>query len=221
MSDAAPTPPFPPGSEVFVRFASVESEGFRQYLAEGGFRSGLVRWYGARFIFGTILDCQKSDGAGLVTRATFTGRSRLGRDGGTVWEFLPIEPVDIPRSALASPRADSPAGFDRAPTRYMAKGRETVDRMRDAAHALADSLYDGVPGARAEDADQLARMMFIYACETHALKYEDRLGRKDGVDPARDQDCARWWRTMAAHVWGDGPDPRAGRPDFVPYARPS
>jgi hypothetical protein len=114
---------------------------------------------------------------------------------------------------------DSATGFDRAPDRYSAKGRETVDRMRDEAHSAAIELLNEI-GAEPDldiPVEAIARLMFAYACRTHELKYEDREGLKD--DPEQERKKAKWWRQMAAHVRGEGPDPRHERPGFVPYVR--
>ena len=109
-------------------------------------------------------------------------------------------------------------GLDRAPDRYMGHGRETVDRMRDTAYVAARWLADYDCDLR--DTDALADALFAFACETHALKYEDRCGRKG--DPAVDAAKATFWRGMAAHVRNPEvyPDPRSGRPGFTPYVRP-
>lgn len=108
-------------------------------------------------------------------------------------------------------------GFERAPFRYVAHGRETIDRQRDEAYVRACAfLCDDDPRVAA-----LADEMFAYLCDATALKYEDRRGRKDNVNPARDAEAARWYREMATHVRGEGPDPRHHRPGFIPYARPS
>ena len=98
---------------------------------------------------------------------------------------------------LAAIANDSPAGFDRQPDRCTgADGRETIDAIRD----------------------ELGDEGFRAFCVGNALKYEARAGRKG--DSVGDADKARWYRRMAAHVRGYGPDPRAGRPDFAPYCRP-
>ena len=110
---------------------------------------------------------------------------------------------------------DTPTGLDRAPDRYSSKGRETIDRMRDAAYPLAEQFL-GKPG---KEADALADAMFAYHCNVTALKYEDRLGLKDA--PEQDAKKAYFYRTMASHVLSCGllPDPRHERPGFVPYKR--
>lgn len=102
---------------------------------------------------------------------------------------------------------DSPTGHDRAPDRYMATGRETIDRQRDAAGALFEEAI--AAGLDAGDA------AFYVHCELCAMKYEDRTGRKDPDDASK----AGWYLKMAAHLLGSGEDPRAGRPGFTPYTR--
>jgi hypothetical protein len=115
-----------------------------------------------------------------------------------------------------APAADTPDGFDRAPARYTATGRETIDRMRDLAHERAAGWYQNAPRALVE---HLADVLFAYHCDATALKYEDRTGLKD--DAEQDRKKARFYRQMAAHARGEGPDPRSERPGFVPYARPT
>ncbi len=91
--------------------------------------------------------------------------------------------------------SDSVAGFDRAPDRYSARGRETIDRIRD---TLGD---EG----------------FMAFCVGNAMKYEDRAGLKG--DAETDREKARWYRQMADPVIGAAVDPRSERPDFQPYRR--
>lgn len=106
---------------------------------------------------------------------------------------------------------DTAHGFDRAPHRYSAHGRETIDRMRDVAGELFERamLHGLEPGDAA----------FYVHCVLTAMKYEDRAGRKGDAKP--DHDKAIWYRRMANHLLGVGPDPRASRPDFQPYTRPT
>lgn len=109
---------------------------------------------------------------------------------------------------------DSATGFDRAPDRYMATGRETIDRERDQAHDVAEAFLG--PGATPDEVVHLANTLFSYHCDTVALKYLDRKGKKG--PPEIDLEKARWYSQMAAHVRGEGvEDPRSGRPGFVPY----
>ena len=91
--------------------------------------------------------------------------------------------------------SDSNTGFDRAPDRYSAAGRETIDRIRD----------------------RLGDAGFVSFCLGSAMKYEDRAGMKG--DAATDRAKARWYRGMAEHVASGSPDPRSGRPVFVAYRR--
>lgn len=86
-------------------------------------------------------------------------------------------------------------GFRAAPARYVQQDRETIDRIRD---AMTDAG-------------------FVAFCLGTAMRYEDRGGAKG--DPDGDAEKARWYRQMIRHVSGDGPDPRADRPGFVPYRR--
>lgn len=91
-------------------------------------------------------------------------------------------------------------GFDRAPDRYTAKGRETVDKMRDECRALGREK--GVDGD----------LLFAAACLTHHMKYLDRVKNPD-TDPEK----AEWWLRMYFHVLKGEPDPRSQRPGFEPY----
>ena len=108
--------------------------------------------------------------------------------------------------------ADSTTGFDRAPDRYTALGRETIDRQRDFAHEAARTVG-------AEDVNELADMLFAYHCWAQVMKYEDRAGLKG--DPTADRAKAEFYKAMFAHVLKGSPDPRSGRPDFTPYQRPT
>ena len=119
-------------------------------------------------------------------------------------------------SMLQETYHDSATGFDRAPDRYMTTGRETIDRERDQAHDVAEA-YLG-PGATPDEVVRLANTLFSYHCDTVALKYLDRKGKKG--PPEIDLEKARWYLQMAAHVRGEGmEDPRSRRPEFVPYVR--
>jgi len=88
-------------------------------------------------------------------------------------------------------------GFNAAPDRYTGEGRETCDRMRD---------FLGDEG-------------FAAACASNVIKYTDRRGRKG--DAHGDMEKAWWWCRMYLHVQGEADDPRAGRPRFAGYSRPS
>lgn len=121
------------------------------------------------------------------------------------------------RAPSARP-ADDATGFERAPDRYTAGGteRETIDEMRDLAWNVAERLWLSEVGDVATLA--IADALFAFHCDATALKYERRKGRKGAAD--EDAAKARWYRAMAAHARGEGPDPRVGRPDFKPYQRP-
>ena len=95
-------------------------------------------------------------------------------------------------------------GTATAPDRYMAQGRETIDRIRD----------------------RLGDEGFIFFCRGNAMKYMDRAGLKDSATKERDLRCALWYRQMARHVrltseWGldNVKDPRHERSGFEPYCR--
>lgn len=109
---------------------------------------------------------------------------------GISWDYAPegwgIEPA----------RGDDPVGFQNAPMRYTAKGRETIDRIRD----------------------ELGEVGFVAFCIGNAMKYEDRAGLKG--DAESDLLKARWYRAMALHVTTGSADPRSGRPGFEGYRRP-
>lgn len=129
----------------------------------------------------------------------------LRSDPGAQWEIRQFADAvgqiiarEFPRTwALFSQCRDSAIGDDRAPDRYSAKGRETIDRIRD---ELGD---DG----------------FVALCLGNAMKYEDRAGLKGSAD--EDRKKAAWYRQMAAHVRGEADDPRVYRAGFAPYVRPT
>ena len=102
------SPPFAPGTEVFVRFCAAGSDLFRNYILEGGFPPALTRFYVADSIHSTQAACERDYTSGfLVTRATLTGESRVSPEGSLVWEFHPVEFTDYPLSALAAYRGGS------------------------------------------------------------------------------------------------------------------
>lgn len=78
-------------------------------------------------------------------------------------------------------------GFDAAPNRYMATGREAIDVIRE----------------------ELGDHGFIAFCIGNARKYELRAGHKGPAEI--DLEKARWYREMASHVQVGSPDPRAYR----------
>lgn len=93
-----------------------------------------------------------------------------------------------------------------APTRYYdpVGGRETIDHIRD--------VFRETYG---EEGDR----MFAAGCLFQVLRYEARIGKKEGQTPERDLEAARWYQQMLHHVEdGITPDPRTVRGDsFVPY----
>ena len=56
--------------------------------------------------------------------------------------------------------------------------------------------------------DDVAFAAFCIGC---AVKYEQRAGLKPGSPAEQDQKKAAWYRQMAAHALGNGPDPRTYR----------
>ena len=124
---------------------------------------------------------------------------------------------------------DSVDGFDRAPDRYSRQARETIDRIRDEAHAWAEhpDLCNNVSRANPQ---ALADLLFAFWCHGNALKYADRRGAKG--DAESDANKEHFYRMMAQHVLqgqvpsmrdspGRTPDPRSERPGFKPYVRQS
>lgn len=113
--------------------------------------------------------------------------------------------------------SDSVDGFDRAPDRYSSQGRETVDRMRDLCreNAFKLSVKLGLVPCDHTLIDRIGDFIFSTACETHAMKYSDRLGLKDSIDV--DSQKMKWWTKMAHHASGLDDDPRSNRPGFKPY----
>lgn len=143
---------------------------------------------------------------------------RLAPAGG-----LGPDTFDYCADAPSGTQVDDATGFNVAPVRYSAHGRETVDRMRDMAHAYADGVLaaraTGVSTFDVTDPDALANLLFAYACHTHAMKYRDRAGLKG--DATQDFSKADWWDQMAEHIEHGTLDPRASRAAFRPYVRPS
>lgn len=93
---------------------------------------------------------------------------------------------------------DTPTGFDRTPDRY-AHARETIDEMRDLAHAVG-----------------LGDEGFALHCLATSLKYWRRTGLKGDAD--EDRAKQRWYEQMAHHaLTPSAPDPRCQRPDYAPY----
>lgn len=100
-------------------------------------------------------------------------------------------------------------GFDSIPARYATEGgREVVDIMRDMCHDFAKEVMG----------KDLGDQIFSLVAATHALKYELRGGKKG--DREGDAEKHRWWSQMRDHAASGLPDPRSGRPGFIPYAPP-
>lgn len=108
------------------------------------------------------------------------------------------------------------------PARYAGQARETIDRQRDMFRsAFIRRAMDEAPHTTMADAIRDADFAFATYCRATALKYEDRMGRKDAAPQERGK--RDWYRQMANHVMLPDivPDPRSERPDFEPYAPPS
>jgi len=100
-------------------------------------------------------------------------------------------------------------GFDSIPARYATEGgREVVDIMRDMCHDFAKEIAE----------EDLGDKIFSLVAATHALKYELREGKKG--DREGDAEKHRWWSQMRDHAASGLPDPRSGRPGFIPYTPP-
>jgi hypothetical protein len=78
-------------------------------------------------------------------------------------------------------------GFDAAPSRYTATGREAIDIIRE----------------------ELGDAGCLAFCIGNARKYELRAGHKGPAE--NDREKARWYRAFAAFLRGEGPDPRSYR----------
>lgn len=103
--------------------------------------------------------------------------------------------------------ADAELGFDKAPVRY-SEGRETVDRMRDWCRWKMEQA--GHP--------ELGDLAFQLACDTHAMKYFHRQGKKgSNAEATADDKKGNWWQRMSDHVVGKAADPRSARKDFKAY----
>ena len=100
-------------------------------------------------------------------------------------------------------------GFDSIPARYATEGsREVVDIMRDMCHDFAKEVMG----------KDLGDQIFSLVAATHALKYELRSGKKGDLEG--DAEKHRWWSQMKDHAASGLPDPRSGRPSFIPYTPP-
>lgn len=85
-------------------------------------------------------------------------------------------------------------GFEAAPSRYMATGREAIDVIRE---ELGDERFAGF-------------------CRGTARKYRLRAGHKAGAPEGNDLEKARWYEMMADHVESGTPDPRTLREAGTP-----
>lgn len=129
---------------------------------------------------------------------------RLTDRGGTIEEAMDALDRQIRAAGhrFAEELDADETGFERAPDRYMAGGRETIDQVRDLAQWLA-----GPKGDR----------LFAAFCFFTAFIYCARAGRKG---PARkDLDKARWFLQMVGHVLLQTADPRASRPTYQLYVQ--
>ena len=128
--------------------------------------------------------------------------------------------------------ADTPVGDDRAPDRYMASGRETIDEVRDVCRYLA-RLWLGYRYSENDAQDKLGDSLFALHCLLTAYIYRSRAGRKGPAE----QDHAKtdWYVQMTLHTLSthmdeeghrlssagrDYSDPRAKRPGFQLYGSP-
>lgn len=148
------------------------------------------------------------------------------------------------RERAAGRRADDATGFNVAPVRYSAQGRETIDQLRDAAPALfAEDVRGGLRAllvrlsalSRAETRDLSAEeVVDLFMEEERVLevlgdaafstysaltsrKYLSRQGLKGPAE--EDLSKAQWYAEMREAVARGGPDPRRYRPGFSAYIR--
>lgn len=149
------------------------------------------------------------------------------------------QPRATPTPTRRATDADSPIGDDRAPDRYMASGRETIDEVRDVCDEVRDvcrHLSTVWLGSLASNGDgrKLGDSLFALHCVLTAYVYLSRAGRKG--DAKQDHAKARWYIQMAKHVTHDHmdengraasldagrnyDDPRASRCDYKPYSDP-
>jgi hypothetical protein len=118
--------------------------------------------------------------------------------------------------------SDDAIGRKVKPERYAGQTRETIDRQRDMfRRAFVHRAMAEAPHATMDAVLRDADFAFAVYCRATALKYEDRMGRKD----AAPQELGKrdWYRQMADHVLRPDvvPDPRSERPDFEPYIQPT
>lgn len=145
-----------------------------------------------------------------------------------------LTPPTNPATSTPTRRAtdtDSPIGDDRAPDRYMASGRETIDEVRDVCRHLATIWTIGTDN---HDDRKLGDSLFALHCMLTAYVYRSRAGRKG--DAKQDHAKAGWYIQMARHVASNNmdeeglasslnagrnyDDPRASRCDYKPYEEP-
>ena len=125
--------------------------------------------------------------------------------------------------------ADDPTGFDAAPARYMATGREAIDIIRErlgvpefAAFCLGNALkYELRAGHKAVATEAELDVLRTELTRNLGLDLDDRgivvealqLWAKETTEDRASQDLekARWYREMADHVLFGSPDPRAYR----------
>lgn len=129
---------------------------------------------------------------------------------------------------------DSTIGDDRAPDRYMASGRETIDEVRDVCRHVATIWTICKSGTDNHDDRKLGDSLFALHCILTAYVYMSRAGRKG--DAKQDHAKAGWYIQMARHVASNNmdeeglasslkagrnyDDPRASRCDYKPYEEP-
>lgn len=134
------------------------------------------------------------DGARFVADGIYRAAHYIDGKGSTVAELMAqLEQARAEIDRLKGTPTDN--GFRTAPARYMKDDRELIDQHRD------------------KYGDEAFRIHCLIAAD----EYEYRNGAKG--DPEGDAEKAKWYRMMARHVEGNGPDPRADRPGFVPYQR--
>lgn len=125
---------------------------------------------------------------------------------------------------------DDPTGFDAAPSRYMASGREAIDVIREqlgddekfAAFCLGNALkYELRAGHKAVATEVELAVLRTELTRNLGLDLDDRgivvealqLWAKETTEDraSQDLDKARWYRKMADHVMFGSPDPRSRR----------
>jgi hypothetical protein len=139
----------------------------------------------------------------------FATEQRAGEPFARTGPVAVRQPFNAPASSPAVDIDDN-TGFNVAPVRYNAEGREPIDRIRDrAGDWFAEALAAGC---------NVADAAFAVHCASCAFKYRDRKGLKGPED--EDERKAGWYTQMFDHLCGRGPDPRSYRAQHTPYARP-